>query len=74
MLSDLLRQTAQRYDQARKLVMSEHPSIADMAEREFEQLVADAVQRLANQGSHLEKNETKRGLKTTGNKTMSGGR
>jgi hypothetical protein len=54
MLSDLLRDTAERYAQARQIVMDEHP---DISQGDFEQLVAQAVQRLASQGSHLDQDE-----------------
>ena len=51
MLADLLRRTAARYQEARRLVLAEHP---DVSKADFEKLVAATVQRLANQDVHLD--------------------
>lgn len=50
MLADLLRRTAARYQEARRLVLAEHP---DVSKADFEKLVAETVQLLANQDVHL---------------------
>lgn len=54
-LAQLLRQTTARYQQAKRLVLAEHPGVSG---EEFEQLVVETVQRLADQEKHLESHES----------------
>ena len=69
MLSDLLRRTADRYERARQLVLSEHPTAAG---EELEQLLADMVQRLANQDMHQKEHERQRRSTTESKQPSSG--
>lgn len=56
-LPELLRRTAHRYEQARELVMREHPGIP---EGDLEQLVVEAVRRLASHNLHLQDHDSER--------------